>query len=369
MGDPSPSDASSLWGRLTGKVRRSPRTLRVLLGPRIRRRTQAIEGQINRRRFSATRRSLRRRNPEGNGLVLNTRLVEPTIPSIAHWADWSLTRHGFFGNLGVQPQLLFVKAVPECLDLFLDRYLPRIAAPSRFVLITGDADTTLPRQVDRRFPDYLGSGLQHRLLSLLDDPRLLHWYAENLDTPLDGVTPIPLGCINSDGHVIYRQTLADDAPIAIRERPLKAFCAHYVREGPQWENRRTVMRFATGAWRAFVEVHEQIPYDDFFPTLQRYPFVICAGGGGLDPCPKAFTALLAGAIPIIERNPTTVAFGDLPVAFVDGWNSQSLSPARLEAWRDELHPRFEDPAQRRAVLETMSMAYWLRRIRAHHPGA
>ena len=358
-----------LWGKLSGKVRRSPRTLRALLAPRLRRRRAAIEHLRNRRRFSATRRALRRRNPDGTGLVLNTRLVEPTIPSIAHWADWSLTRHGVCGNLRHQPRLLFVKAVPECLELFLDLYLPRIEATTRFVLVTGDADTTLPRQVDQRFPDYGASGLEQRLLHLLDDPRLLHWYAENLDTPLPGVTPIPLGCINSDGHVIYRQTLAADAPIPLRERPLKAFCAHYVREGPQWENRRAVMRLATGDWRAFVEVHEQIPYDAFFPTLQRYPFVICAGGGGLDPSPKAFTALLAGAIPIIERNPTTAAYGDLPVAYVEGWDTYTLSPARLEAWREQLYPRFEDPAQRRAVLERMGMAHWLRRIRAHHPGA
>ncbi|AFY28351.1 hypothetical protein [Cyanobium gracile] len=361
-------DAASPLQRLGGKILRPPRTLRVLLAPRIQHRTQAIERLVNRRRFSATRRSLQRRNPMGDGLVLNTRLVEPTIPSIAHWADWSLTRHGFCGNLRAQPQLLFVKAVPECLELFLERYLPRIKATTRFVLITGDADTTLPRQVDQRFPDSIASGLEQRLLRLLDDPRLLHGYAENLDTPLPGVTPIPLGCINSDGHVIYRHVMAEDAPIPLRQRPLKAFCAHYVREGPQWEQRRTVMRLATGDWRAFVEVHEQIPYDDFFPTLQRYPFVICAGGGSLDPSPKAFTALLAGAIPIIERNPTTAAYGDLPVAYVDHWNSHSLSPTRLEAWRDALHPRFEDPAQHRAVLERMSMAHWLRRIRAHHPG-
>ena len=110
-----------------------------------------------------------------------------------------------------------------------------IQASTRFALITGDADTTLPRQVDQRFPDYVASGLQQRLLKLLDDPRLLHWYAENLDTPLVGVTPIPLGWINSDGHVIYQQTINEAAPIAIRERPLRALCAHQIREGPQWD--------------------------------------------------------------------------------------------------------------------------------------
>ncbi|MCP9833631.1 MULTISPECIES: hypothetical protein [unclassified Cyanobium] len=290
------------------------------------------------------------------------------IPSIAHWADWSLTKYGFSGNLSSQPTVIYVKALPELLDQFLLRYLPRLKASTRFVLITGDADTTLPRQVDQRFPDYIASGLQQRLLQLLDDPRLLHWYAENLDMPLVGVTPIPLGCINSDGHVHYQQTVREAAPIDLRSRPLKAFCAHYVRDGQQWDTRRQVTRLAKGPWSHFVDYREQIPYDDFFPTLKTYPFVVCVGGGGLDPSPKAFTALLAGAIPIIERNPTTAAYADLPVAYVDNWDAGSLDPARLQGWLDQLHPDFEDPERRRRVLETMSMASWLRRIRAHHPG-
>jgi hypothetical protein len=369
MGDPARTEAQDLWRKIYGKIHRSPRTLKTLLGPKIERRAQAIETRINRRRFSITGASLRRQNPSADGLVLNTRMVDAFIPSIAHWADWSLTKYGFSGDLRRQPNIIYVKAVPECLDLFLRHYLPLIEASSRFVLITGDADTTLPQQVDRRFPDYISSGLHQRLLTLVDDPRLLHWYAENLDIPLDGVTPIPLGCINGDGHHHYQQTLGEMAPIDLRNRPLKAFCAHYVREGSQWDTRKQVTRQAKGPWSHFVDYREQIPYAEFFPTLKTYPFVLCVGGGGLDPSPKAFTALLAGAIPIIERNHTTTAYADLPVAYVDNWDTGSLDPARLQGWLDQWHPDFEDPARRRRVLETMSMASWLRRIRAHHPAA
>lgn len=369
MGDPARTEAQDLWGKIYGKIHRSPRTLKTLLGPKFKRRAQAIERRINRRRFATTGASLHRQNPNAEGLVLNTRMVDAIIPSIAHWADWSLTKYGFSGQLGRQPDIIYVKAVPECLDLFLRHYLPLIRASNRFVLITGDADSTVPRQVDRRFADYIHSGLHLRLLKLVDDPRLLHWYAENLDIPLDGVTPIPLGCINSDGHHHYQQTLRELASIDLRSRPLKAFCAHYVREGPQWNTRKQVTKLAKENWRDFVDVHEQIPYNDFFPTLQTYPFVLCVGGGGLDPSPKAFTALLAGAIPIIERNPTTAAYTDLPVAYVDSWDAGSLDPGRLQAWLDQLHPDFEDPARRRSVLERMSMASWLRRIRAHQPAA
>lgn len=361
-------DPQSLWRRISGKIHRSPRTIRVLLEPKIQRQANAIQKRINQRKFSRVGASLRRQNPNAEGLVLNTRMVNATIPSIAHWADWSLTKYGFSGNLRSQPTVIYVKATPELLDLFLQRYLPQLKASTRFVLITGDADTTLPRQVDQRFPDYIASGLQQRLLNLLDDPRLLHWYAENLDTPLVGVTPIPLGLINSDGHVLYQQTIKEAAAVDLRSRPLMAFCAHHVREGQQWDIRKKVTKLAEGPWSGFVDYHEQIPYNAFFPTLKAYPFVICVGGGGLDPSPKAWAALLAGSIPIIERNPTTAAYGDLPVAYVDSWDAESLDPPRLQAWLEELHPHFEDPVRRRSMLETMSMASWLHRIRAHQTG-
>ena len=367
MDDPARAEAQSLWSRIYGKIHRSPRTLRVLLEPKIQRQRQRLERRISRRQFSTTGASLRRQNPNAEGLVQNTRMVTATIPSIAHWADWSPTKYGFSGRLGRQPKLIYVKAIPECLDLFLQHYLPLIQPASRFVLITGDADTTLPQQVDQRFPDYIASGLQQRLLKLPADPRVLHWYAENLDTALTGVTPIPLGCINSDGHVHGRQTVSETTPIDLRARPLKAFCAHYVREGPQWDNRKKVTLLAKDNWRDFVDIHEQIPYHAFFPTLKDYPFVLCVGGGGLDPSPKAFTALLAGAIPIIERNPTTDAYADLPLAYEDNWEAGSLDTAKLQGWIEELHPHFADPVRRWSVLERMSMASWLGRILAHHP--
>lgn len=364
-----PPSRCGSWHKVLGKIIRSPRTIWIRLGGYSKLQKQALQKAINNKIFFLESSRLRRVNPTAEGVVLNTRMgklrARATLTSISHWANWSLTRFGFSGNLSHQPRIIYVKADPPVIKNFINHYLPLIHEQTRFVLITGDADRTIPRQVDKRFESYEDNGFKHVLESLMNDPRLLHWYAENLDTPLSKISPIPLGYFYLDGSLLYKQILLRQEAVPIRKKSLKAFCAHRVRGGAQWEERRVVTALAKKDWSEFVDYDEDIPYSQFFKTLQSYPFVLCVGGGGLDPSPKAWTSLMAGAIPVIERNPTTAAYADLPVAFVDRWEAQCLSQDQLRKWLDELHPYFEDPEQRRIVLEKMSMAHWLGKINSH----
>ena len=45
-----------------------------------------------------------------------------------------------------------------------------------------------------------------------------------------------------------------------------------------------------------------IPYTDYFTSLPKYKFVASPEGNGID-CHRHYEALMAGCIPIIERNP------------------------------------------------------------------
>jgi hypothetical protein len=154
--------------------------------------------------------------------------------------------------------------------------------------------------------------------------------------------------------------------VDIRARKLRAFCAHRLREGAQWQRRKLVTHKALNEWKECVDYYESVPAADFVNTISNYSFVMCVGGGGLDPSPKAWTALLAGAIPIIEKNVTTMAYSDLPVIYVDAWDALELNHDRLCEWLDALAPQFEEPERRKTVLDKLSMGYWLDRIRQSH---
>ena len=76
------------------------------------------------------------------------------------------------------PGLVFVKSERPILEKFLDDVLPGFQHP--FVLYTGNADLTIPYQLDRRGSRYPRE-FTSRLKSLANDARLRAWYAENLD--------------------------------------------------------------------------------------------------------------------------------------------------------------------------------------------
>jgi hypothetical protein len=98
--------------------------------------------------------------------------------------------------------------------------------------------------------------------------------------------------------------------------------------------------------------------------VEAASFVLCVEGGGLDPSPKAWTALLHGAIPILRDTPVAAAYRALPVAVVPDWQAGALTPARLAAWKAALAPAFDDPARRARVLERLGLDYWWGRVEA-----
>lgn len=149
---------------------------------------------------------------------------------------------------------------------------------------------------------------------------------------------------------------------------MRALYAHRLREGPQWDVRRRVSQLAAGPWRDFCTLHEaEMSEPEFMQEIGRHAFVLCAEGGGLDPAPKAWHALLHGAIPIIRDTPLRAAYELFPVVFVKNWQSEALNPALLAARRFRLISAFDDPDMRAAVIEKLGIAFWWSRIAAAHP--
>ena len=78
----------------------------------------------------------------------------------------------------------------------------------------------------------------------------------------------------------------------------------------------------------------------------------------MDPSPKAWEAIMAGTIPIIQRNVLEDAYQHLPVVFVDSWEeifqpaNYSALETRLRGWMAELQPYYEEgSALRRKTLD------------------
>lgn len=267
-----------------------------------------------------------------------------------------------------------VPGQPLTIFLCAHRLVPALAAmvsllpglTEDFVLVSGSTDATLPHQTDARQPPF-GPAERALVERILGHPHLRRWYAENLDRGgHPRLSPLPLGLVLPQGCPPGGIPRPAVPPLA--QRPLQVLCAHRLRPGPQWEVRRRVDRLARGPWAGLVTRPEaELPEPAFLEAVAAHGFVLCATGGGLDPAPKAWTALLHGAIPIIRRNALTPAYRLLPVVIVPSWDADTLTAARLRVWRDRMAPWFDDTDRRAEVLRRLGQAFWWRLILSGAP--
>jgi len=231
--------------------------------------------------------------------------------------------------------------------------LPGLRAP--FVLVSGSEDSTLPHQSDQRWRRF-DAGEQQIIATILNHPLLIRWFAENLDDASDPrFAPLPTGMVYPDGVHATPET----PPPPQHSRPLRILVGHRVRSGPQWELRRGVTAHARSIWAPFCTVPDgDISEPEFLALMRSHAFVLCAEGGGLDPSPKAWQAILSGAIPIICKTGTQAAYAQLPVAFVETWDAASLTPDRLAAWHRDLAPTYDRIELRAQTLTRLNMDYW-----------
>lgn len=246
------------------------------------------------------------------------------------------------------------------ITFFATQVLPMMKAP--FVLVSGSEDVTLPRQFDRRWRGFDDVERRH-IQDILDHPMLIRWFAENLDDDSDPrLSPLPTGMVFVDGPP-QAGVAAPSNLRPLRDRPLQVLCAHRVRPGPQWDLRRSVTELARTDWAPWCTVLDaEIPEHEFLALLESHAFVLCVEGGGIDPSPKAWQSMLHGSIPIIRATGTRKAYAQLPTAFVQEWNSHSLTPALLQAWHQALCPSYDDPAGRGETLTRLGLDYWWQAI-------
>ncbi len=287
------------------------------------------------------------------------------LTGIAARCDWVLLTDSrgqphLRGELATQPRTVFVslRSCNEALPYFRSEVLPRIK--SRFVLISGSEDFTVPNQIDGRWRKN-NSEEQQAIRGILGDDRLIHWFIENRDEVLPKTSSLPVGYVFEEQS--SNLVRIEESTTRLVDRPLAVLCAHRVREGVQWDIRRRVTALCRDRFRELsVVVEEELPSDDFLKVLRRFPFALCVHGGGLDPSPKAWMCIANGTIPIIKSSPLDDAYKQLPVAFVEEWNEECLTPSRLTTWIETLSPHYEDPELRRRVLDKLSLDYWWSKI-------
>jgi glycosyltransferase involved in cell wall biosynthesis len=154
---------------------------------------------------------------------------------------------------------------------------------------------------------------------------------------------------NSSGYIIQASsTNEDDAwmpfPIGFHYRYTRPFrtAAHVntvfcgitdhtdSTRRPTGKNRRSILETLSRNGIA----NRMVSTSEYYDTLPTYKFVVSPEGNGID-CHRHYEALMAGCIPIIERNPLTEEkYKGCPVMYTDDYSE--ITPAYLDAKYEEM---------------------------------
>lgn len=286
------------------------------------------------------------------------------ITGIASKCDWVVLSDLYQPHTELRKQrnrqrpttiFLSLRAPVLALKYFISTVLPDLKHP--FILISGSEDYTIPRQIDKR--RLAQSELINKLVNIiLDHPMLQHWTAENLDDDRHPkFRPLPLGLLLK--HNAGKEDVEVPETPNLLSRPLRALCAHRVRIGGQWETRKQVTRLAKQNWSDWcTSLDNEVSEAEYMKLMHQHSFILCVEGGGLDPSPKAWQAMLYGAIPVIRKNTLYQCYRHLPVAFVDDWTPEALSIEKLQYVRSQLAHLYDTEAGRKEVLRRLSLNYW-----------
>jgi len=291
---------------------------------------------------------------------------------IAAHCDWALLVPCVYGDLSRAPRTVFVHHL--MLAHFAKIVLPLIPADWKFVLVTSGTDQTIPTgrgderfQVLDGFANHDDGGPLWQLLTT--HPQVLHWYCENHDISNANVSTLPIGVV--EGVAGMSHIGIASRPIPLEKRPIKFLVAHRIRTGVgQWKTRSDVSEMCTSQQLEYsrrlalcvslpATIHRDhrkgVPQNIYVAFAQRVSFVVCVHGGGIDPSPKAWEAIMMGTIPIIQHSTLDDAYAHLPVAFVNDWSdlfgNMNVVYRRLEVLRAALSPYYTNKDLRAEVLK------------------
>ena len=179
---------------------------------------------------------------------------------------------------------------------------------------------------------------QESINIILESTKIKHIFVENLDISHVKMSPIPLGVL----PWVFKTkpfNIKDYIYVDYSIKQTLCLCSHRTRpwESNQWKDRIRVNNLCKKEWSSFTKLFEnEIAEEKFISEIRQAKFSLCIHGGGLDPCPRFFYAILYGSIPIILKSNLDPVFAKFPVVIINDLNPNTLSEDFLLEKYEEL---------------------------------
>ncbi|MBO7484743.1 MAG: hypothetical protein J6T84_01610 [Spirochaetaceae bacterium] len=188
----------------------------------------------------------------------------------------------------------------DLLPVFAEKILPEVK--NRFILITHKGDINITK-------DYA---------YIADNPKIIHWFAQNCDFEHPKITPIPIGLENQALHNVgntadykkLQKNKGNHIPkvviaLNLSTNPDKRYPCYRA----FWKNPNAVFINNITTSRIYRK------------TIKSYMFIASPEGNGID-CHRTWEAIYLGLIPIVNDNYLNRFFAslDLPIILTNDWN-------------------------------------------------
>lgn len=281
-------------------------------------------------------------------LQTRVRLPRKVLPNIALYCDWIIwDKKTRYIDSNITPRLIYVRSDIQALNYFSKRVLKKIR--SDFVLVTSSHDLPMPLGFHRKYKFDWEAIVNNRYLKA--------WFTENRDIIHEKIQAIPLGLPHPDLRSWVSNSVEDPIwdtesikqidTLRNKERIFRVFGCwrprvdHSSGTCPEDDNERQQAYDYFIAKNNIFDWHEPVlSHRQFMEKMGEYQFVLCPHGGGLDPNPKCWEALIMKAIPIVRKNTMSESLEHLPVVIVDNWSEVTLD--NMEAWKEEYVIRLND---------------------------
>jgi len=227
---------------------------------------------------------------------------------------------------------IFVKS--DYFEEFFTRVHPRINNP--YIVVSHNSDHPAPGPC----------------AAYLNDPKLIAWFAQNVEYSHPKLHSIPIGVAN-------RCWPHGNIDILNRVTPLKD---KLVRNIPLYRNFDINNGYAERSYVASLFANE--PYCIFSPVkdyasylmdVAQSKFVLSPRGNGLD-CHRTWEVLLMGAIPIVKTSTLDPMYDDMPVLIINEWTE--INAKFLEM-------KYKEMKSKSYRNEKIYSDYWLNLIRSY----
>jgi len=226
----------------------------------------------------------------------------------------------------------------------------------KFILVTGNEDTTIP------------DDFKEKSNEILKSPNLIHWHAQNLtkhDNPKLSAIPIGLDYHTIAEHksgyewwgeketpVKQEQLIAKLNNKPFYERELKIYCnfLNSIRGKYGEKDRREALELIPDT--LLIKEEKQIPRNKTWEHISNIAFVASPHGNGLD-CHRTWEALVLGSIPIVKRSSLDSLYDNLPVLIVNDW---------IDITEQLLKNTIQLFKRKHFNYEKLTLQYWMKKI-------